>query len=371
MVKKNWFLFWLAVFLLLPASAFAQLTDDSRSSVEDKQEQRQEELEQLRELKTTPKTAEEVLEQLKERAKERIAEKRRAELLKTKLSASFTSGYESNPANTQDTLEKGDSWWENSFTAGWVPTFTKKLSADINYSLTIKNFFEQGALSTDNHSINASLKYLPTKSGKFTIEPGAKKEWNIYLTDTASSFEQYKLFTKISHILNQRWSYGGKYEYAYKEYDKKAALDDSGANFNFHRADHRNSLEAWLKRQIGKYSVKLREKSYMNNSNSQQTHYDDYDDHDVEISLSGAFLKDNKLFTTLTTDYEIKNYRRRAGDDPVARADRALQYRLNAYYTLNKNLSLSYTFSVKNNNSNKGSGEFRDITNSLGLTINF
>ena len=226
-------------------------------------------------------------------------------------------------------------------------------------------------MSNHNHSLNASLKYLPLKNGKLTIEPGAKKEWNIYLADASSGFEQYKAFTKLSYILNQRWSYGGKYEYAYKEYDKKAALDDSGANFNFHRADHKNTVEIWGKRQIGKYSVKLKEKSYRNNSNSQQTHYDDYDDHDGEISLSGAFLKDNKLFLTFTTDYEIKHYRRRAGDDPVARSDRALQYRLNAYYTLTKNMSLSYTFSVKNNSSNKASGEFSDITNSLGLSLNF
>ena len=360
-----------ALTLLWPGLAFAQLSDDSRDQQEAKQEQRQEDLERLRELQTTPKTAEESLEKLKERAKERITEKRRAELLKTKFSANFSTGYESNPANTQDILVKGDSWWENSLSGDWIPKFTKQLSADFGYNLTIKNFFEQGTLSNDNHSLNASLKILPFKSGKLTLEPGAKKEWNIYLTDSSSSFEQYKLFTKLSHILNQRWSYGGKYEYAYKEYDKKAPIDDSGANFNFHRADHRNSLELWLKRQLGKYSLKLKEKSYRNNSNSQSNHYDDYDDHDAEISLSGAFLKDNKLYMILTSDYEWKNYRKRAGDDAVARADRALQYRLNSYYTLTKNFSLSYTFSVKNNNSNKGSGEFRDITNSLGLTINF
>lgn len=372
MIKKLTFPFFLFVISCsCPFPVFAQVSDDSRDQFEAKQEQRQEDLERLRELQTTPKTAEEVLEMLKERAKDRLMKKRRAEWLKTKISAGVTAGHESNPANTQDTAQKGDAWWENTFSASWVPKFSDDLRGDFGYSLGAKFYSEQETLNTENHSLNASLKYLPLESGKLTLEPGGKQEWNIYPFDASSSYEQSKGFLKFSYILNKLWSYGGKYEYAYKIYDKKSALNDSNANFNFHRADHRNTGELWLKRQFGKYSVKLRGKSYRNNSNSQYQHYDDYDDHNGEISVSAAFLKNSKLYLIFTTDYEIKNYRKRAADTAVARSDRALQYRLNSYYTLNKNWSLNHSFSLKNNNSNKATGEFRDTTNSVGLTLNF
>jgi len=357
---------------IYPTFIFAQgLSDETREQQEYKQEQHLEDLEKLKEIQTTPKTAEEVLEMLKARAKEKIEERRKKELLKTKISAGVTSGYETNPANTQDILEKGDSWWEDTFSFNWLPKLNSALSADLGYSLAFKYYFEQEGLGTENHSFNGSFKYLPLDSGKLTVEPGFRQEWNVYPYDDASSYEQSKAFTKFSYYLNQLWSYGGKYEYAYKIYDKKAALNDSGANFDFHRADYRNTAELWLKRQIGKYSLKLRGKSYHNNSNSQYQHYDDYDSHDGEISLSGAFMKDSRLYVILTSDFEVKHYKLRQADDPVARNDRALQHRLNTYYTLNKTATLSYSFSLKNNNSNKNSGEFIDVTNSLGCTLNF
>lgn len=372
MIKKIFALFFLpATFLFVSFPAFAQLTDENRDQFEQKQEQRQEDLERLREFQTAPKTADEVLEMLKERAQERLLKKRRAELLKTRISAGVTTGFETNPANAQDISAKGDSWWEDTFSASWIPQFTNYLSADVGYNLDFKYYFEQAALGTENHSLNGSLKYIPLKSGKLTLEPGGRQEWNIYPYDSSSSYEQSKSFLKASYLFNQLWSFGGKYEYAYKIYDKKAAFTPAGANFNFHRADYRNSAELWVKRQIGTYSLKLREKSYRNNSNSQYQHYDDYDDHDVEISLTGAFLKNYKLYVILSTDYEIKNYKKRASDTSVARSDRALQYRLNTYYTLRKNWSLSYSFGFKNNNSNKASGEFNDITNTAGLTFTF
>ena len=371
MKKILFLLYFLIIFLFSAIPIFAQISEDARNQFEDNQERRREELEQLRELQTTPKTAQEVLEMLKERATERLMKKRRAELLKTKITAGMTNGYESNPANSQDTAEKGDSWLENTFSASWVPKFTNYLRADMGYSLSTKIHSEQESLNTENHSLNASFKYIPLKSGKLTLEPGTKQEWNLYPFDNSSSYEQSKGFLKFTYLLNQLWSYGGKYEYAYKIYDKKAALNDSNTNFDFHRTDYRNTAELWFKRQIGKYSLKLKGKSYRNNSNSQYQHYDDYDDHDGELSISAAFLKNSKLYLLLSSDYEIKNYRKRAADTAVVRSDRALQYRLNAYYTLNKNWSLNYSFSLKNNNSNKASGEFNDTTNSLGLSLNF
>jgi len=353
-----------------PSMSFAQLSSEELlENREAERERRIEDLENLKQIKAAPKTAADVLELLKERAKTKIEEKRKELLRKKKFSVGVTAGYESNPLN--DGNNKGDSYDENSFTMDWTPTFSPTLSGDIGYSFYNRNYFDHVAINSDTHTLSGWLKIIPFKSGKFSIEPGVKKEWSLYSFDETSTFDQWKTYSKYTYTIDQKWSHGGKYEYAYKTYAKKNARDSSATDIDLDKKDYRNTVEWWLKRQIGKYSLKLKGKSYRNNSNDEYQKYDDYDSHDGELSLSAAFLKDYKLYVIFSSDFEAKHYRKRASDDNVARSDRILQYRLNNYYTINKTLSLNYSFSLKNSNSNKSTGEFSNITNSLGLTINF
>ncbi len=354
-----------------PSLSFAQLSSEELlENREAERERRIEDLENLKQIQAAPKTAADVLELLKERAKTKIEEKRKELLRKKKFSVGVTAGYESNPLN--DGNNKGDSYNENSFTFDWTPTFSPTLSGDFGYSLYNRMYFDQNIINSNTHTLSGFLKIIPFKSGKFSIEPGVKKEWSLYPFDESSVFDQWKTYLKYTYTIDQKWSHGGKYDYAYKTYATKNARNLSAADIDgLDKKDYRNTAEWWLKRQIGKYSLKLKGKSYRNNSNDEYQKYDDYDSHDGELSLSAAFLKDYKLYVIFSSDFEAKHYRKRASDDNVARSDRILQYRLNNYYTINKTLSLNYSFSLKNSNSNKSTGEFSNITNSLGLTINF
>ena len=175
---------------------------------------------------------------------------------------------------------------------------------------------------------------------------------------------------KFTHYIAKEWNYGGKYEYSDKVYDKKSARFNNSANLETHREDTRNSIELWVKKFIGKYSIKLKEKSYINNGNDSYQDYYDYDSHHGYITLSGSFLKDNRLSLSYTADFEKKNYFDRVAVN-TAREDRATQHGLSAYYTINKKWTFSYNFTQKQASSNAASGEFIDITNKIGLTADF
>ena len=316
------------------------------------------------------KTADEILDMLKARAKAKL-EKRRIELLrKIKLSAGIGHGIESNPSN--DSLNKGDSFSTEDFSFSWAPTFSQKLSADIGYTFSGQNYYEQKSLNTETHISNASFKIYPFDSGRVILEPGFNYTWTVYPLAYSSSFEEPKEFIKFTHYIAKMWSYGGKYEFSHKHYNKTAARDLSGNDLDLDREDDKNSVELWHKTYIGRYTMKLKVKGSTVTSNDQYQKYQDYDSLRYFVTFSRTFLKDDKLYVSFTPDYESKGYNHRvASETNTARWDKIWNYQLDAYYTLTKNVSLSYGFTYRHSASNATSGDFSDFTNKIGISYSF
>ena len=351
---------------LLANSLYAQgLSNAAREQRESKIEDRRDEREDLKK----PKTAQEIIEYLKERAGILKKERRLKELLETKFSAGYTFGIETNPAN--DSLQKGDEFSEEDFSMDWVPTFTKKLSGDAGYRLTKQNYFEEDTLSTFDHTVSGSLKWIPFKSGKVILTPMAEYDWLVYPNDVSSEYEQSRFSLDFKYYIGQKWSYGGKYEWSDKVYDKKVARNTDEVNLNFLRQDFRNSIETWIKWYIGKYSVQLKEKSYRNNSNDEFQKFNDYDSHRGYITFSRSFMKDGKLYLSYNSNYEVKAYSDRLADERIARHDQIIEHKLNAYYTLKSPFTLSPSVSYRKSNGNDVSAGFKDVTYKIGLTADF
>ena len=362
--------FFIMLFIVMTQGplTYAQLSDETREQREFANDDRRQELEAARERKAM--SAEEILELLKEKAEEKIREKRRKELTKMSYSAGLTLKHETNPAS--DSAQKGDESNELTASANWQPTFTKELSGDLGYTVTDTNYARYENLNTANHSFTGKVKYYPFKDNrKFSVSPGTTYEWNIYPFDDASSYEQFKAFADVTHYFGKLWSWGGKYDYNYKVYDKKVARDFAGTNLNFHREDNRHNGEIWIKRQFGKVSVRFKEKSYRNTSNDNRQKFNDYYSHRGYITISGSFLEDGKLYVNYTSDYESKTYDQRPGDDGGSRFDNAIQHKMTGNLTLNKIWTWNNSFTYKKNGSNVGTGSYKNATISTGLTANF
>ena len=356
----------LTVFVLFPSQVRAQLSDHSREQSEFKQDDQKDSTQALQ--ADRPMTAEEVMEMLKERAREKLKGERHKLLLKTNWSSGLAFKFDTNPAS--DALQKGDQSLDKTFSFDWTPEFNSYFSGDLGYYLVDTDYAEQRAFNSINHSLTGKLKYYPSKSKRYFIEPGIGYEWNIYDFDTSSDYEQNKAFIGLTHYLTNVWSWGSKYEYSYKQYDKQAARNTGASNLNFHRADTRKNIEVWAKRSFGKLSVKLKEKSYRNKSNDEYQDYNEYDSHRGYIIFSGAPFKDGKMYFNFTSDYEIKTYSERAAQG-TARWDRGIEYKLSGDYPLNKTLSLNTSVTYKKNNSNEATGVYKNVTSQLGLTASF
>ena len=350
-------------FYAAPSYLYAQSTEETAeqrgSRIEDKKE----------DLLEKPETPAEILRMIRERAEVKIEEKRKQLLWKTKTAAGLKFGFETNPLNDQ--AEKGDWFVEEELTFNWVPTFTEHLGADVGYRVTNQSYMEQTDLDTFDNDFTASLKYYPFESHELFLQPGATYEWLAYPRDELATYEDTKAFLKFKHYIATDWYYGGKYEYSHKGYDNKLARDiNKNSLSEIQRKDHRNTVELYVTRNISKYSLRLKAKAYRNNSNDEYQAYYDYYSYRGYLTLSGSFLKDDRLYVSFTPDYEIKSYDRRVAVD-TARWDNVLNYKLDAYYTVAKDLEIAYTYSYKNSVSNAEAGEFLDITNSLGMTYRF
>ncbi len=353
-----------AIFLLVLAPAvYAQKTDETS-------DQREAEFkDKIERLAQEPDTVDEVLKMLQERTEIKIKEERRKQFLKTKISASLLTGFETNPLNNEN--EKSDVFVEENFSFSWLPTLNEHLSADLSYRLANQSYSEQTDLDTFDHVFNTSLKYYPFANHLLLLQPGGEYEWLIYPRDETGTYEDTKAFLKFKHYVGQKWHYGGKYEYSYKVYDKRLARDNEQRNIE-ERIDTRNTVELYATRYIGQWSARLKGKIYRNDSNDLFQESYDYNGYRGYFTLSKSFLKDKKLYVSFTPDFELKSYDERvARDTNVARVDHVTQYKLDFYYTLVKNWELSYSITQKLSTSNATAGEFDNMTNQIGVTCTF
>ena len=354
-------------FLLLVRSiSFAAPTEaEKKENVQTKTE------EQITQTRIRTLTANEFLKQLREKAELRLKKRQHEMLTKIRGSFGLSYGYESNPSYTNPTSHiKSDQFLEQDFSLAWLPTFNKFLGANVSYNLVKQDYFKKGTLTSDDHIINANLKYYPLQNRKLVLEPGASYEWLLFPHDVSSDSTQLKSFFKFTYYLSELWDLGGKYERTHKIFYKKYARNTNQADLNYDRADYRNAVELWVRRNIDKYSIRLKGRVYRNNSNDEFQKFYDYNDYTGSLTLSGSFLPEDKLYLTFTPSFERKNYTARVANG-TKRSDNITTYRFDAYYAITKHTTLNYSFTNRRSNSNAASGEYNDMIHQLGFTVNF
>lgn len=363
-MKSKAMLLLCSFLLLLPAAyTYAQVEP------EDKLEQRETKIQEAVEaLKRPPETAKDIIEMLKERALLRIKERRRELLLKTKLSAGIAWGFETNVTQASDT--KGDYYREDNFSLYWQPTFNRYFGLDTGYWLVNQAYTEQTDSSSLDHAVNFTVNLTPFENGRLKLSPGIEYEWLWYPFSSESTYDNLKYFLKLKHYIGKKWNYGGGYEYSEKVYDEKKARDANKTATALSREDTRHTVDLYLTRYLGKFTFKVKGKFYVNYSNDQYREYYDLYSLKPSISIARTFLKDDKLYVSFNPSFERKNYMHRTAVD-TARYDDVTTWQVSAYYSLKKPFTLSYKFTFKEVETNVDIGRYKNITNVIGLNIDF
>lgn len=338
-------------------------------TIEEKAEQREAVIEEHLEALEKPETAKDIVKMLKERALLKVKEKRRQLLLKTKVSASLLYGYETNV--NQDAETKGDYYVEEDFSVNWQPTFNKYFGLDIGYWLVNQSYSEQTDSSSLDQALNFTVNLTPFESGKVKLSPGIEQEWLWYPLSKDSNYANLKYFLKFKHYIGKKWNYGGGYEYSEKAYDAKMARNqEKFPSPDIVREDTRQSVDFYVTRYLGKYTLKVKGKAYINFSNDQYQEYYDYDSWKPSISVSRTFLEDDKLYVSFSPSFERKSYHHRTAVD-TGRYDDVYTYKTSLNYTLKKPLTLTFSNTYKKVATNYALGRYKNITNVIGITADF
>lgn len=318
-------------------------------------------------------SAEELIELLKQRALRKQETARREQLRATKGTLGLHFAYDNNVNTDSDRL--GDIYFEQYFAYNWVPTFNDYLAAEIGPWYYSDIYMDSCDLTILDYAFKAILKYFPTGKPYLELQPGIERQWIHYPETENSSYIEDKAFFKFKHRFWQRWSQEGKYEYAFKEYDKKGARETTSTSYlaGMVLEKSKHSLEYNLGFPWGKNNCKIKQKAYQEASNDHYRDYYDVYSYKVTAELGRSLNK--KLYAKASGSYERKNYSHRTVIAPssyaVAEYDDVYTQQLDFYYTLKKDWTLSYTLKHKRSDSNYPIYDYDKVSHKTGVYISF
>lgn len=369
MSKKRWMrmslLFAGVVCLVSNTAGWAQTED----TIEDRVAERIAE-EKGRAL--TP--AEELVEMLKQRAMRKVEEERRKQLLTTKGTIGLHIGRDNN-VNT-DTVRRGDFYLEQYFSFSWVPAFSDYLGAEVGTWYYSDWYFSNKDTTIIDHALNSSLKLYPWGNPNLELQPGCEKVFAYYPYAETSTYDENKLFLKFKHRFWNKWTQDGKYEYSFKEYDKKhPRLGASGAAYPTQIGMALEKIRHTVEYNfafpfLSNSNFKIKQAAY--NETSNEAYMDYY--HVYSYKLTGELGRSltKKLYAKLSTAFERKNYYERTV--PVYNVggyEDIYTHKGMLYYTLKKNWTLSYTLTAKKSDSNYSIYDYDTMSHVAGIYISF
>ncbi len=319
-------------------------------------------------------SAEELIEMLKQRALRKMEEKQREQLRATKGTVGLHIGYDKNANTNSD--RRGDLYFEQYFSFAWVPTFNDYFGAEIGPWHYADIYFDNQDTTILDAAFKVILKYFPTGKPYFELQPGWERQYVHYPDAGTSSYTEDKLFLKFKHRFWKRWSHDGKYEYSFKEYDKKRPRTNTSTDFisgmvvekNRHAFEYNLGFPL-----LGKNNAKIKQKFYTETSNDNYREYYDLYSYKVTGELGRSLTK--KLYAKASSAYERKNYCKRRVGSPASYAemeyDDVYTQKLYFYYTLKKDWTLSYTFTHKKSDSNYAVYDYDQVSHLAGLYVSF
>ena len=363
-MKNITFLLIIAFIFMVPSLSLAQQSSD-------RQEQNKEtKIEESQDQIKRPQTAKELIEYLKQRALLKVKAKRKERLLKIRLSASVSYGFDTNVP--QDSSTKGDYFEENYFNFSWQPTFNKYFGLKTGYWLLNDNYQEQTDFNFLDHALNFSLVFTPFETGRVKLEPGIEHEWVWCEKSSESNYVNQKYFFKFRQYLGKEWdwNYGAGYEYADKIFDERKARDADNTDTQSNRHDTRHTADIYVTKYWGKFNFTIRGRTYVNYSNEQYLEYYDYYSYRPSITIGRTFLKDDNLYIAFNPSFERKNYMHRTAIN-TARFDNITSWAASLYYTFKKPYTLTYQFVYRKLGSNEDTARYKTIINLMGISVDF
>lgn len=291
---------------------------------------------------------------------------------KTKCFFSALQGYDNNVF--LDSQRKGDTFSEGILDASVTYPITGRWDIFGGISAHDITYWE----ATDVSLVDTDLKF--GFKGKFfgTMTLTALNNIEIveYPYNADGSYVGNKAGLTLKHILPKTllpgiFFHAFGYEYFYKNYSDRKAMNGYGAKSSIDRTDKRNTLKSEFGVYFKKAMLKLSSEYYFNDSNDWYLDYYDYGSRRIGLSL--IYLLTDKMTAALSVGQQRKQFDHRTTqvDNSKRETDEIVTANASLFYDIFKNITLGLNYSYRENDSNDPIQEYSGSLTSLGLYCRF
>lgn len=312
-------------------------------------------------------TTEKYLGKSEEKAYKKVEVVKEGQRYKTKLLVAAIQGYDNNVF--LDSRRERDTFSEGILDAGVTYPLNGRWDVLGGISAHDVTYWK----ATDANIVDTDLKFgfegkllwdmtVTTYNDVEFLEYQANADGN-YFGDRTGIVLKQKLPNDFFHSFS--------YEYFYKDYSDRKALNGWGGLTDKNRKDNRNTLYYDLGVYLKKSMFKVFGEYYLNRSNDNFLDYYDYDS--LRLGSSMIYLITNKMSAYLSYYRQFKNYSDRTipGDNTYGEKDRTWVTAASLFYDISKNTTLGLNYSYRQNLSNNPAQKYSGSITSLGLYCRF
>ncbi len=192
-----------------------------------------------------------------------------------------------------------------------------------------------------------------------------------YPNDKESSFTGTELSTALRNYLSETLYHEAEFEYFLRWYpDNKVTLHDARIG-NDDREDARYKVSYVIGKHFEKFSVKLYNEGYFNESNTDFEDYYDYWIYRIKPSIMYFFT--DKLYTNLSFTYKYTDYKDRRSSEDSEKHVRDNTYIVSSsfFYDITKEFSVGITYTYSENASDDPLQKYSGSVVSGGIYYSF
>ena len=312
-------------------------------------------------------TTEKYLGKSEEKAYSKVETVKEGQRYTTKLLVAAIQGYDNNvfldPRRVQDTFSEAivDAGVTYPLSGRW--DVIGGISAhDITYWK-----------ATDANLVDTNLKFgfEGKLLGGMTLTTYNDVEFLEYQANADGNYFGDKVGLVLKQKLPNNFFHSFSYEYFYKNYSDRKALDGTGVSTDRDRMDNRNTVYYDLGVYLKKSMFKVFGEYYYNKSNDNFLDYYDYQS--LRFGSSLTYLLTDKMSASFSYYRQFRNYTDRTipGDNTAAEKDRTWVSSASVFYDIYKNATLGLSYSYRQNLSNNPIEKYSGSITSLGLYCRF
>ncbi|MBI3318296.1 MAG: outer membrane beta-barrel protein [Candidatus Omnitrophica bacterium] len=304
---------------------------------------------------------------LKRRAQRLLEARREPPPPRMNVSAGISEGYESNV--NLDGARKGDYFTEESFNFVVRPILLSWLNGELSHSLLLTHFQELTDSNLWMNIFTGGIQFQPKQL--LRLDLGAEYGILNFPYSSDSSFFDQRARAHLALAQTPWLTHKIGWTYQLREYDTRKARDSSNNQLpGVNREDQRHIFLYEAQVRVRKASARISGEFYRNFSNEQFQEYYDWENIKLRATLTRIFSP--RWFGTFSGSFERKNYERRSVPAiDISERDNLYTLAGSAIYSLNSNVSFTYSLTYRYQDSNDPRLDFTDWIQQVGVTVGF